>query len=97
LPRLEVVRELGGGQRGPEAAVDNREVEQGESRWRQRLPHTPPWLLARYGQLRIQPTRALAAYIAEPDLSAMRIEFEPALRRLLQLVLTGIVSRSSVT
>jgi hypothetical protein len=38
----------------------------------------------------------LAAYIAEPDLSAMRIEFEPALRQLLQLLLTGIASRTPV-
>jgi AcrR family transcriptional regulator len=38
----------------------------------------------------------VAAYVAEPDLSAMRIEFEPALRQLLQLLLTGIASRSSL-
>jgi hypothetical protein len=37
----------------------------------------------------------LAAYVAEPDLSAMRIEFEPALRQLLQLLLTGIASTTS--
>jgi AcrR family transcriptional regulator len=37
------------------------------------------------------PTDAVrAAYITAPDLSAMRIEFEPALRRMLQLLLTGI-------
>ena len=38
----------------------------------------------------------LAAYIAEPDLSAMRIEFEPALRQLYQFLLTGIAMRNSV-
>jgi AcrR family transcriptional regulator len=37
----------------------------------------------------------LAAYVAEPDLSAMRIEFEPALRQLLQLLLGGIASTTS--
>jgi len=36
----------------------------------------------------------LAAYIAEPDLSAMRIEFEPSLRELFQLLLTGIATRT---
>jgi len=38
----------------------------------------------------------LAAYNAEPDLSAMRIEFEPALRQLYQFLLTGIAMRNSV-
>jgi AcrR family transcriptional regulator len=37
----------------------------------------------------------VAAYIAEPDLSAMRIEFEPALRQLLRHLLSGIASTTS--
>ncbi len=39
----------------------------------------------------------LAAYKAEPELASMRIEFETALRQLLQLLLTGIARQTPET
>ena len=39
----------------------------------------------------------LAAYKADPDLASMRINFEPALRQLALLLLTGIARRKSET
>jgi hypothetical protein len=39
-------------------------------------------------------TAMLAAYEAEPDLAALRIEFTPTLRQTLEVLLSGLLARS---
>ncbi|MDT5202616.1 MAG: Tetracyclin repressor-like, C-terminal domain, partial [Mycobacterium sp.] len=40
------------------------------------------------------PEAVLAAYAAAPELAAMRVDFEPMLRGLLQALLTGLLARA---